>query len=114
VHTDREVTANGPDIIVQNKREKTCILTDVAIQTDRNVTQKEAERKLKYRSLCTEIQYMWNMECVIIPAVTGASGIVTIGLRKNLGVTPGKHSVVSLQKTAVLGTSHVNMESAAV
>ena len=53
VHTDREVTANKPDII---KKKKTCTLTDVAIPADRNVVQKEAEKKLKYKSLCIEIQ----------------------------------------------------------
>ena len=31
VYTDREVTANRPDIIIKNKKEKTCILIDVAI-----------------------------------------------------------------------------------
>ena len=44
VHTEREVTANRPDIIIKNKKEKTCTLIDVAIPTDRNVVQKEAER----------------------------------------------------------------------
>ena len=51
VHTDREVTANRPDIIIKNKKEKTCALIDVAIPADRNVVQKEAEKKLKYKSL---------------------------------------------------------------
>jgi hypothetical protein len=31
VHTDREVTANRPDIKIKNKREKICTLLDVAI-----------------------------------------------------------------------------------
>ena len=31
VHTDREVTANRPDIIIKNKKEKTCTLIDVVI-----------------------------------------------------------------------------------
>ena len=56
VHTDREVTANRPDIIMKNKKEKTRTLIDVAIPADRNVVQKEAEKKLKYKSLCIEIQ----------------------------------------------------------
>ena len=46
LHTDREVTANRPDMIIKNEKEKTCILIDVAIPADRNVTQKEAEKKL--------------------------------------------------------------------
>ena len=39
--------------------------------------------------------------------ITGATGIVTRSLRKNLEAVPGEHSIDSLQKTAVLGTSHV-------
>jgi hypothetical protein len=54
VHTNREVTANRPEIIIKNKQEKMCKLIDVAIPADRNVVQKEAEKKLKYKSLCTE------------------------------------------------------------
>ena len=49
LQTDREVTANRPDIIIKNKKEKTCTLIDVAIPADRNVVQKEAEKKLSTR-----------------------------------------------------------------
>jgi len=104
VHTDREVTANRPDIIIKNKKEKTCTLIDVAIPADRNVVQKESEKKFKYKSLCIEVQRMWNLKCTIIPIIIGATGIVTRSLRKNRGVIPGKHSIGSLQKTAILGT----------
>ena len=41
-----------------------------------------------------------------MPLIIGASGIVTRSLRKNLEVIPGTHSIASLQKTAILGTSH--------
>jgi hypothetical protein len=107
LHTDREVTANRSDIIIKNKKEKTCKLIDVAIPPDRNVVQKEAEKKLKYKSLCIEIQRIWNLKCTIIPTVIGATGIVTKNKKKNLEAVPGKHSIDSLQKTATLGTSHI-------
>jgi hypothetical protein len=45
MHTDREVTAYRPDIIIKNKKEK----------------------KLNYKSLCIEIQRMWVLKCKIIP-----------------------------------------------
>ena len=79
----------------------------MAIPADRNVVQKEAEKKLKHKSLCIEIQQMWNLKCMTVPVITGATGIVTRSLRKNLETVPGKHSTDSLQKTAVLGTSHI-------
>ena len=56
VHTDSEVRANRPDIIIKNRKEKTCTVIDVPIPAERNVVQKEAEKKLKYKSLCIEIQ----------------------------------------------------------
>ena len=102
VHTDREVTANRPDIIIKKET-----LIDVAIPADRNVVQKEAEKKLKYKSFCIEIQRMWNLKCTIIPVIIGATGIVTRSLRKNLEAVPGKHSIDSLKKTAILGTSNI-------
>jgi hypothetical protein len=43
--------ANRPDIIVKSKKDKTCLLIDVAIPSDKNVIQKEAEKKLKYKNL---------------------------------------------------------------
>jgi hypothetical protein len=47
---------------------------------------------------------------MIIPVVTGATGIVTKGLKKNLEAITGKRSTDSLQKTALLGTSHTIRE----
>ena len=75
----------------------------MAIPADRNVVQKEAEKKLKYKSLCIEIQRMWSLKCTITPATE----VVTRSLRKNLEAVPGKHSIDSLQKTAILGTLHI-------
>jgi hypothetical protein len=41
-----------------------------------------------------------------IPIIIGDTGILAQGLKKNLEAIPEKHSVDSLQKTAILGTSH--------
>ena len=49
---------------------------------------------------------MWHLQCKIIPVINGATIIVTTVLRKNSEAIPGKHSIDSQQKTAILGTSH--------
>ena len=85
VHTDTVVTANRPDIIIKNKKEKTCTLTDVAIPAGRNVVQKEAEKELKYKSLCIEIQRMWNLKCTIVPVITGATWNSNEKLKEKFG-----------------------------
>jgi hypothetical protein len=89
-------------IKLKTKKDETCTLVDVVILAGRNVVQKEAEKKLKYKSLCMKIQRMWNLKCTIIPVIIGATGIVTRSLRKNLEYIPEKHSIGSL-----LGTSHI-------
>jgi hypothetical protein len=50
---------------------------------------------------------MWSLKCKVVPVIIGAIGIATKCLRKNLEAKPGKHSVDSLQKTTILGTSHI-------
>jgi len=114
VHTDREVTVNRPDIIIKNKKEKTCTLIDVAIPADRNVVQKEAAKKLKYKSLFIEMQRMWNLKCTIVPVIIGATRIVTRILRKDLATTPEKHSIDLLQKDSYTWNITHNTESNAV
>jgi hypothetical protein len=75
----------------------------MAIPADRNV-QKEAEKKLKYKSLGIEITT--NVEPEMYD-YTSNNGNHWRSLRKNLEDLPGKHSVDSLQKTAILGTSYI-------
>jgi hypothetical protein len=72
--------------------------------SDRDVIKKESEKKLKNKNLSIEIQQMWNTKCFVIPVIIGATAIVTKGLKKCLETIPGKHSIHSLRKTAVLGT----------
>ena len=67
-----------------------------------NNNNKEADKKLKYKSLCIEVQRMWNLKFTIIPVIIGATGKVTRSLRKNLEAVPGKHSIDSLQKQLYL------------
>jgi hypothetical protein len=49
VQTDTAVLANRTDIIIKNKTERICALIDVSVPSDRNLTHKEAEKKLKYK-----------------------------------------------------------------
>jgi hypothetical protein len=50
---------------------------------------------------------MWNVKCFVIPVIIGTTGIVTRRVKGHLETIPAKHSIDSLQKTAVLGTSHI-------
>jgi sirohydrochlorin ferrochelatase len=50
---------------------------------------------------------MWSMKCIVVPLIIVATGRVTKDIKNNLTAVSGKHSTDSLQKTAVLGTSHI-------
>jgi hypothetical protein len=81
VQTGREVLANRPDITVRNKKDRTCLLIEVAIPSDMNVLLKEAEKKLKYKNLSIEIQRMWNKKCFVKPVIIGDIRIVSRSLK---------------------------------
>jgi hypothetical protein len=105
VHTDREVTAKRPDIIIKNRKN---MHTDRCGNTCRQKWHiKERAKEAKIQEFMYRVQQMWHLKCKIIPVIIAATGILTEGLRKNLEVIPGKHSVDSLQKTAILRTSHI-------
>ena len=86
----------------------------MAIPADRNVLQKAAGKKLKYKSLGIEIQRMWNLKCTIMPVIIGASGIVTRSLRENLEDIPGKKFNRFTTKDSYTWNITHNTESTAV
>ena len=53
------------------------------------------------------VKHCLRVIIIIIIIIIGATGIVTRSLRKSLEILPGRHSIDSLQKTAILGTSHI-------
>jgi hypothetical protein len=50
---------------------------------------------------------MWTLKCTNIPVIIEATGVVTKSLKKNLETISGNHSIDSLQKAAILETSHI-------
>jgi len=79
------------------------MLIDVAINGDRNVVKKEAEKILNYKDLITEIQHMWNVKAIVMLVITGATGTISKLLRQYLNNVPGKYAIEELQKTNILG-----------
>ena len=69
VNTDKEIKANRPDIIIKDKKEKTCIMIDMSIPSERNVPIKEVEKLSKYKDLEIEVTKMWEMKTSIVPIV---------------------------------------------
>lgn len=51
IQTDKEIKANRPDIVVKDKTERTCLLIDMSIPTERNTSLKTMEKLTKYKDL---------------------------------------------------------------
>jgi hypothetical protein len=56
---------------------------------------------------------MWSLKRKSIPAITGATGIVTNVLRKNLEAIPGKHSIVTIKDSYIWNITHIVESTAA-
>ena len=96
VHTNKTIKANKPGIIIKDKQEKTCMLIDVAIPSDRNTPVKVTEKLSKYKDLEIEITKMWGLKTVTEPVVMGALGVVKKGIEKHIDNIPGKISITEL------------------
>ena len=85
------------------------MLIDIAISGNRNVLKKEARNILKYKDFTIEIQVqrMWSVKTVLIPAIIETTGNISKSFRKYLNHVPGKHEIKELQKTAILATAHI-------
>ena len=78
------ISARRPDLIIINKKERTCRIEEFAVPADHVVKLKECEKRDKYLDFARELRKLWNMKVTIIPVVIGALGTVTKGLVKGL------------------------------
>ena len=107
IHTDRDISANRPDIVMKNNRDKKCILVDVAIPSDKNTSSKVSEKISKYKDLEIGITRTWQMKTEIIPVVIGALGVVKKGSEKFISEITGNINLQEIQKTTLLGTADI-------
>lgn len=107
VQTDRTIRANRPDIIIRDKREKTCYLLDVSIPTDKNTSLKTFEKISKYKDLEIEIERSWKEKTKTVPIVVGALGVINKSTENYLKVLPTEISIKEIQKIALLGTATI-------
>ena len=84
MNTDDLIPVRRPDLIIINKKERSCRIVDFAVPADHRVKLKEFKKRDKYVDLGRELKKLWNMKLTIIPFVIGALGTVTKGLVQGL------------------------------
>ncbi|XP_022790231.1 uncharacterized protein LOC111329731 [Stylophora pistillata] len=102
IQTDKKIKANRPDIVVKDKEERTYMLINMSIPTERNTPLKTAEKLSKYKDLGIEIEKTWGMKPTTVPVIIEVLGLVKKGIKTYIGKIPGNIRIVELQKTVLL------------
>ena len=76
IQTDHLISTRRTDLVIINKKKRTCRIVNFAVPTDYRVKLKESEKKDKYLNLARELKKLWKMKVTIIPIVTVALGTV--------------------------------------
>jgi hypothetical protein len=98
LRTNRTIPNNKQDSTIRDNKQGACMLTDVALPGDRNVTNKEAEKILNYKDLITEIQRIWNVKAKVMPVIIGTTGTISKSPIQYLSNIPGKQDITELQQ----------------
>ena len=84
VNSDKEMKDNRPDLIMTGKNERKCIMVDMSIPPDKNISIKEVEKLSKYKDLEIEVTKMWEMKTSTVPDVMETRGQVKKGFKTYL------------------------------
>ena len=101
IQTDEVIEGQRPDLVVVDKRERSCKIIDFRIE------KKEKDKIEKYQNLERELQKVWNVKVKIMPLVVGSLGAIANvfdNRLKQIGITAGTAQV---QKTVLLGTARI-------
>ena len=107
INTDRTIQANRPDIIVKDYETRKCLMIDMTVPTDRNVSVKEFDKLSKYKDLQIEVERMWRLKTTIVPVVVGALGLIKKDTDKHIIKIPGDPSLQEIQKIVLNSTAHI-------
>ena len=89
IQRDRVIEANRPDVVIKNKQEKSRLLIDVSIPTEKSTSVKVTEKLSKYKDLEIKVERMWGMKATTIPVVIGALELIKKGLEEYIQEIPG-------------------------
>ena len=75
IQCDNVIEARRPDLILVDKKAKSCVIIDVAIPGDCRIREKEIEKTEKYQNLKRELKRLWSLKKTeVVPVVVAALG----------------------------------------
>ena len=67
IQIDHVIEARRPDLVVVDKKERSCKIIDFAFPGDGRIEEKEKDKIEKYQDLGRELEKIWNVKMKIIP-----------------------------------------------
>ena len=107
IQTDHVIEARRPDLVVVDKKERSCKIIDFVVPGDSRVEEKEKGKTEIYQDSGRELQKMWNVKVKIIPLVAGAVGALPKQFANRLKQIGIKAGTTQVQKTVLLGTARI-------
>ena len=107
IQTDHVIEVQRPDLVVVDKKERSCKITDFPVPGDSRIGEKEKDKIEKHQDLRRVLQNLWNVNVKIIPLVLDSLGDKPkqFGYRLNqIGITA---ETAQVQKTVLLGTGRI-------
>ena len=105
---DNVIEARRPDLILVDKKAKSCVIIDVAIPGDCRIREKEIEKIEKYQNLKRELKRLWSLKKVeVVPVIVGALGCISKGFSGWMDTLGIKLNVGMVQKSVLLGTARI-------
>ena len=108
IQCDNVIEARRLDLILVDKKAKSCVIIDVAIPGDCRIREKEIEKIEKYHNLKRELKRLWWLKKVeVVPVVVGALGCISKGFSGWMDTLGIKLNVGMVQKSVLLGTARI-------
>ena len=76
IHTDHVIEARRSDLVLVDKKERSCKIIDFVVPADSRIEEKEKDKIEKYQDLGRELQKIWNVKVKIILLVVGSLGAI--------------------------------------
>ena len=96
IQTDHVIEARRADLVVVDKKERSCKIIDFAVPGDSGIEEKEKDKIEKYQDMERELKKIWNVKVKIILLIISSLCAIPkqFGNRlKQIGITAGTAQV---------------------
>ena len=107
IQTDHLISTRRQDLVIINKKKRTCRIVVFAVPADHRVKLKESNKKDIYFDQARELKKLWNTKVSMIPIVIGALGPAAKGFIQGLKDLEIRGRVETIQTTALLRSARI-------